>query len=139
MNRVDFQQLLTRKLQVTEVVIAKTETQLRFINKRQMKGLRRVLQERQSLIDELERITETLEADNTGWKMERELQPLLQEIAAKSLRMIQLSEEAVKTAIAERAAMAGELRQMRMKKSVNQTYFRPWQGLAVGRNFSVKG
>lgn len=139
MNRAKVQQCLVRKLQVVEAIIAKTETQMRFVGKRQMKGLWRVLRERQELIDELGQISQTLEQAAGRWQTERDFQPLLKSIKEKSSLMIRLSEQAVEAVKAERCVMAGELRQLRMAKSVNKTYLRPWQGLAVGRNFSAKG
>lgn len=138
MNRKCVQDLLLQQEQVWTEIIAKTQTQLRFIGRREMKGLGRVLRERQHLIDKLSDIRRALLLES-GWDVTREFQLLRQQIGLKEAEAIRLSEQAVQAAREERRQIAAELRQVKVRKTVQHTYFRSWQVQAVGKKFSAQG
>lgn len=129
---------LQRKLHILEQMAAKNETLGRFVRDHKMTGLRRVLRERQTLIDELAAANAEWD-DNPGWKNTPGLTPLLQAIAGKQQEVREHCRQVLQQARAEKARLATELKNTRIQRQIRNRYTNPWTVLLPGRCFNEKG
>jgi hypothetical protein len=127
-----------KKLQILEKIAANTETQYRFIHRREMRGLKRVLRERDALIRELAAINEELSSDQT-WKSMQELTPMLQAISRKEQDIMERGRQVMQEAVAERARIAAELKQSKARRQVENQYLNPWAIVARGSRINQRG
>jgi hypothetical protein len=116
---------LVKNIEILEKIAVKTNTQLRFIQRQEMRGLRRIIQERERLIDELTIIAEILR-NQTGWKNKPQFQPLLQAIRDKQKQILNLSREGIEAAMIERNSLKAKLRQFRVMRNVQNHYVNVW-------------
>lgn len=129
---------LNKKRQILDEIAANTETQGRFIQSRKMKGLKRVLQEREALLLQLVAINEELAGDQT-WKDSQNLAAMIQEIASKQQEIMDRSHQILRQAVAERVCIAEELRKSKIGRQVSSQYVNPWAVMARGRRINEKG
>lgn len=129
---------LNQKMQILEAIAGNTETQYRFIQKRELKGLNRVLRERAALIEALAAINTKL-ANDQAWRRMPAFVSLNQAIAAKEQETINRCSQVMQEAIAEKARIADELRKSRMQRQVRTQYVNPWAIVARGRRINEKG
>ena len=129
---------LTKKRQILEAIAANTETQGRFIQSRKMKGLKRVLKEREALLQELAAVNAEL-ADDQTWKSRQDLAGLIQEIAGRQQEIMERSNQVLQQAVTERACIAAELRKSKIGRQVNNHYVNPWGVMPQGRRINEKG
>lgn len=130
---------LQQKLTILEKISANNETQSRFIDKRKMKGLKRVLRERGQLLEELAAINKQL-TDLQLSNSPRSMSLMIQEIQDKQEQILEHSKQILKQAIAERVSIGQELRESKFSRQVNHRYVNPWGSTVVrGRHFSAKG
>ena len=129
---------LIKKRQILEKIAANTETQCRFIHKREMKGLERVLDEREVLLDGLARINKEL-ANDSAWKNAVALAPMVRDITHQQQELLERSKQVLQEAIAERACIAAELKNNRIRRQVKNGYVNPWASIAGGRLINEKG
>lgn len=129
---------LNKKRQILDEIAANTETQGRFIQSRKMKGLKRVLQEREALLLQLVAVNEELAGDQT-WKDRQNLAAMIQEIASKQQEIMERSHQVLRQAVAERVCIAEELRKSKIGRQVSSQYVNPWAVMARGRRINEKG
>jgi hypothetical protein len=129
---------VTKKEQILDKLAANTETQCRFIHKREMRGLGRVLGERAVLLQELSAVNKKLVNDPT-WKKLPALAPVIREIAHKQQELLERSGQALQEAMAERALIATELKNNKINRQVKNGYVNPWARIAGGRFINEKG
>ncbi|WP_094606097.1 hypothetical protein SPSIL_007670 [Sporomusa silvacetica DSM 10669] len=129
---------LQRKLQILEQIAAKTETLCRFIPDRKMTGIRRVLGERNALIDELAAVNEEI-AGNPAWKSAPGIEPLRQAAASKRREILERSRQVLQQAIEEKACIAAELKNSRIHRQVRNQYVTPYKVMLPGCRFNKKG
>ena len=129
---------LTQKMQILEKIAANTETQCRFIHKREMKGLGRVLKERGVLLEELTALNQELISDQT-WKNVLALAPMAREIARRQQELLKRSRQVLQEAVAERELIAAELRNSKVHRQVKNQYVHPWAIMARGIRINQKG
>lgn len=129
---------LNQKMQVIEKIAVNTEALCRFIHRREMKGLKRTVEERDVLIRKLFTINEEL-SENQTWKSIGELMPMIKEIVQQEQEMIECSRRTIQEALAERASIAAELRSSKAKRQVKSRYTNPWASVAQGMCFNEKG
>jgi len=129
---------LRKKLDILEKIAAKIETQCRFIHKREMRGLRRVLRERDALIDEVLAINLALARD-PAWKSMPALQPLIQDVINRERAIMDRGKQVLQEAVAERACIAAELRQSKVHRQVKNQYVNPWTVVARGSRINERG
>lgn len=129
---------LTAKEQILDQLAVNTETQGRFIQERKLKGLNRLLREREALIQKLMAINEALTSDQS-WKNMPGLLSITQAIAAKQQKVMERSNQVLQQAIAERAAIAAELRKSKLGRQVKSQYVNPWAIMTRGRRINEKG
>ena len=137
MKQLETQECLQRKLTILEKIEAKTETQSRFIAKRDMRGLKRILRERAALLTELAEINQQLELDSKD--KSAELNSLVKTIAAKAQQVLQRSEQVLQQAKLEREKIGNELKSIRNKRRLMKQYLGKWQLCLRGKRFSAKG
>ena len=129
---------LQHKLQLLEQMSAKNETLSRFVRDRKMTGLRRVLRERQALIDELAAVNDKWDS-NPDWKTTPSLTPLFKEAADKQQEVLERCRQVLQQAITEKECIAVELRNSRVQQQINSQYVTPWAVMLPGCRFNKKG
>ena len=129
---------LLKKLQILEKIAVNTEAQCRFIHRREMKGLKRTLGEREVLIQKLNSINIELSSDKT-WKSVQELTLINQEIQYKQRQIMERSSQSIQQATAERTCIAAELKNSKARRQVRRQYTNPWAAVVPGRRFNEKG
>jgi len=129
---------LNKKMKLLEKIAVNTEIQYRFIHERKMKGLGRIVRQRDVLIGELVAVHEELSKDQ-GWKNIPGLRPRLQEIAHKQQAIMERSRQVMGEAVAERVWIAAELRSSKARRQVKSQYKNPWAIVARGRLINEKG
>ncbi len=125
-------------MDILSTIEANTETLSRFVRKRAITGLNRVLRERAVLIDELTVLNGQLISE-TSWKRQPELMVLWQAIGLKQQEILRQSGLVVRQAMAEKADIADEIRQIRVKQQVRSRYVHHWAVLVPGRQINEKG
>ena len=129
---------LRRKLQILEKIAASTATQQRFVERRDMRGLKRVLREREALIGELAAVTAVLTADQS-WQSDAELRPLREAARSREQAVLGQSRQVLQAALAERARIAAELRGSRAERQLQSQYLHPWAIAARGGRINERG
>ncbi len=129
---------VTKKKQILDKLAANTETQCRFIHKREMRGLGRVLGERAVLLQELSAVNKELVSDPT-WKKLPALAPVIRDIAQKQQELLKRSDQVLQEAMAERALIATELKNNKINRQVKNGYVNPWARIAGGRFINENG
>jgi hypothetical protein len=129
---------LTQKMQILEKVAANTETQSRFIHKREMRGLGRVLGEREKLLEELATLNKKLASDPT-WKKMSLLAPMVRDITHKQQELLERSRQVLQEAMTELALIAAELKINKLERQVKNGYVNPWASIAGGRLINERG
>lgn len=126
---------LDRRLAIIEKLAANTRTQRRFIAKRQLTGLRRLLRERDELIGELAAaMEEGLRRDPQGTA---ELAGPLRTLRAREREVLELSAGLLQAAALEKSRVAAELRTLRAGRSLKNHYGEARRN--PGRRLNVKG
>jgi len=129
---------LNQKLQILKQLAANTETQYRFIPRREMNGLGRVLNEREVLLQQLATLNNQLAKDQS-WKKMKILAPLVQDISNQEQRLIERSKEVLQDAMAEQKLIAMELKNSKVQRQVNHQYVNPWTIMGQGGRINTKG
>lgn len=130
---------VTKKQQILEKIVANTETQSRFIHKREMTGLGRVLGERDVLLHELTKLNAVLAKDQT-WKKALSLAPMIGDMTKLEQQLIVRSRQVLQEAVTERALIAAELKSSKLRGQVKSRYVNPWaMTTARGRLFNERG
>lgn len=129
---------LLEKRELLEKIATKTETQCRFIYKREMTGLKRIQRERDALIEGVLAINRELAKDEK-WKNMSGLKPLVEEIQQREQAIINRSEQVLQEAMSERARIAAELRNRKMQRQVKTQYVNPWAVVMRGSRINEKG
>lgn len=129
---------LDKKNEILEKIAANTETQYRFIRKREMRGLQRVLREREALIKELLSINLALSQEK-GWETRQEAVSIMQGMKEKQQEILERSRQVIEEAIAERNYIGMELKSSRVRQQVKNQYMNPWAAVTPGRRFNEKG
>lgn len=129
---------LRKRRNVLEKLAANTEAQCRFIKERKMKGLNRLLRERQTLIRELAGITE-IPVMEKAWGNRPDLAAIQQELSVRQQVILERSQQVLQQAVAERASIAAELRQSKVSRQLANQYVSPWSRMSQGRRINEKG
>lgn len=129
---------LQSKMQVLYKIAANTETQCRFIHKRKMKGLRRALHERDALLEELRAINSEWASNHVSWSDIPGLKPAIQDAANLERSVIERSRQVLQQAIAEKARIASEIRNLRIQGQVKTNYVTPWTIVTRGLRINEK-
>jgi hypothetical protein len=128
---------LHKKNIILEKLLVNTEALCRFIHRREMKGLKRTLGERDVLIRKLFAINEELFSDQT-WKDMQGLTPMIQDITTKQEEIMDRSSQIMQEAVTERISIAAELRASKARRQVKNRYSNPWATIAQGRRINEK-
>ena len=129
---------LTEKLEILEKLIANTERQGRFVQKREMRGLRRILREREELLNTLLTVNRHL-AGNEDWKNSKQLATVRQAVSEKQAQLLKLSSLVITQAIAEKSQIAAELNSSKTAKNLQNRYANPWVTVSQGSRLNAKG
>lgn len=129
---------LKRKKQILEKIAANTETQGRFIQKREMRGLKRMLRERAELIEELVAINAELEKDQS-WNNIPGLAAISQATVEKIQDILERTRQVMQQAVMEKAQIANELRSSKVQRQIKNQYVNPWPGVVQGYRINERG
>ncbi|QJW45451.1 hypothetical protein HA075_06255 [bacterium BFN5] len=116
---------LVKNIEILEKIAVNTNTQLRFIQRQEMRGLRRIIQERECLIGELTIVAEIL-SNQTEWKNKPRFQALLQAVSDKQKQILKLSRDGIEAAMIERNNLKSKLQRFRVMRNVQNRYVNVW-------------
>jgi hypothetical protein len=136
MTRVEYIELLQKKKLLLGQIADNTERQIRFIRNRKMAGLKRLLRERQKLLDEWGQLT-TREEVGREWRDHPVVNELYQQIQKDEQIVLAANALALQVAVKEKNQIAEEMCGNTKVKNIRQVYIGRWyQGLS--RGFSRK-
>lgn len=121
MTDQEIYECLMEKKAILKQIAANTETQLRFIRKLELRGLRRVIQEREKLISDLAAVSACL-ANEPGWESKQAMQFLVQAIAESYQNIMEVSRAALAAGMTERDKLKSKLQRMRTVRSGKNRY-----------------
>lgn len=107
--------------QIIDRLAANTETQLRFFQRLQIKGLKRIFQERELLINELATVKNQLALLNST-DLTEEMMVMLRSNQEKQQRIIEASRQALQAAVNEQAKTKESLQRLRTKRIMQKRY-----------------
>ncbi len=137
MEQREIQEILKRKLEVLEQIRANTETQRYFIRKRELRGLSRMLREREALIQELAGVNQQLERTE-DWRNINGIQPMVQAVTAKEREVFSYCNGVLQEAKSERERIGAELNNLLMRGRLKKQYIVQWKMVAWGNRFNMK-
>lgn len=123
---------------ILEQLLQSAETQSRFLQKRNMKGLWRVQKESDALMAELTDCWDHLRE----FKQAPQNMSVVERIRAVEIKQSEVSKrcrEVMAQALTVKAAVAGELTKQRVTRQISRNYLNPWGLLAKGSRVSEKG
>ncbi|MDF2874087.1 MAG: hypothetical protein K0R22_770 [Sporomusa sp.] len=133
----DIKELLNRKLAIIKKLNTNTETQSRFVRRRELRGLNRLLRERASLIDELVTVSGRLQGGHCQYTTE--LQAMATAIDQAQKAALNACDQVLREALVEHRQIAAELSNIKVLRQAKGRYLQQWTVMAAGANFSVKG
>ncbi|GBG55730.1 hypothetical protein SPFL3102_03045 [Sporomusaceae bacterium FL31] len=137
MTDEEISKYLVKNIEILEKIAVNTNTQLRFIYRQEMRGLRRIIQERECLIGELTIVAELL-SNQTEWENKAQFQPLLQTIRDKQKQILNLSRDGLEAAMTERNKLKAKLQRFRVMRNVQNRYVNVWMP-PFGSRINAKG
>lgn len=129
---------LMKKFGLLSKLAANTETQCRFVHKREMKGLGRILTERDVLMENLAVLERTQQASDSKWQTMPEFEPMLQSIADKEAAILVRSRQVLEAAKLERGRIAAELKSRKAQRQINNQYVNHWMVMVPGAHINKK-
>lgn len=130
---------LAKKLEILEEIRFNTEAQGRFVCKRQLTGLNRLLGERAVLIEKLAAVDSLLNADSS-WRDEGRFAAELRTVEAKQRETLAVCQAVVRQTMTERERIGEELYKSRSVRQAQSHYVRKWQAKDfAGNRLNVKG
>jgi hypothetical protein len=129
---------LQRQLKILEEIKVNTDKQGRFVRRGEMRGLRRLLGERQVLIDELVDLTGKLAGDHPRSYLP-DAEKLRKDIAARKLEIRDSFDKALREAMTARARIGVQLRDIRTGRRLQHQYVSCWTAPEQGSRFNKKG
>lgn len=118
--------LLKRKLAVLDQIAANTEQQGRFVKKQQMTGLRRLLREREALIEELGGIVGALQGKSVP-PDDYEAHSLQKTIKGRQHEILDTCHQVLQTAQLVKAEIFSQLHSTRTTYQLNSRYIYQWE------------
>ncbi|EGO64735.1 hypothetical protein [Acetonema longum] len=137
-DQCEFQAALLKKLELLEKILINTATQSRFVRRREMTGLRRLLRERAALLNELAALNHDLRGNNDR-EMPDEFKPVIRVIEVKQGEILALSDQAMQDAVNEHKRIMAELNNVRMMRRLKNGYDQPAGGIARVSRLNLKG
>lgn len=138
MNREEMRECLASKLAIIEKIGANTATQERFVRRREMRGLRRLLRERAALIDEFGAVCNRLSAER-AWQNSGLFADEMRAIDARQKEIFDECDRVMQLAMAERTRIAAEINNSRLMRQVKSNYVNKWTLAAFSNRLNVKG
>lgn len=137
MDDQDILNLLVRKIETLEKIRINTAIQLRFVRRHEMRGLQRLLNEREKLFSLLNTINKELSSDES-WKNNKEAESLVKDIREKQAEILAINSQILSAALDEKEKIYSELKQIRVRNRIQNVYIRRWYPRG-GTNFNLKG
>lgn len=139
MNKFELKECLTQKRQIMQRILTNNDTQRYFIQRQNMKGLQRLLLERDQLIEEFTAVEVRLKSAADNWQQASEWQAILQIVKEEQFAMLNSCKLVVQEAGAARRQIAAKLREIKAGRLLKNHYEPPWPGTVAGCQLSIKG
>lgn len=139
MNQFELKECLAQKRQIIQRILANNETQRLFIKRQNMKGLQRLLLERDTLIGQLTTVEGKLRNAGGNWRQAAEWKEILQPINQERSALLDSCKLVAQEAIAARLQIADKLREIKAGRLLKDHYAPPWTGMGAGCQLSIKG
>ncbi|QDR79751.1 hypothetical protein [Sporomusa termitida] len=134
----DSKELLGRKLTIIRKLNTNTATQSRFVRRRELRGLNRLLRERAVLIDELVTVNAKLQGDK-HCQYSAELQAMAAAIEKEQKAALTACDQVLREALVEHRQIAAELNNIKVLRQAKGRYLQQWTVMAAGANFNARG
>ena len=128
---------LGRKLLLLDKISANTEVQSRFVRRREMRGLGRLLRERAALIEELAAVNREIEDQGLEGLKTAAAVAQAAAVAAKEREVLAACRRVLEEAVAERSQIAAELNSLRRRRQLQKQYDPPWAGIAAAQGIRL--
>lgn len=138
MSSAEIREFLAEKMAILDKIGINTAVQNKFVRRREMRGLRRLLRERAALIDELGAVTRRLAVDK-GWQGSGLFDDELQAIAARQKEVLDGCDQVLQLAMAERTRIAADINNNRLMRRAKSNYVNKWTIAAFSNRLNVKG
>ena len=136
MTRLEYVELLQQKTILLARITENTERQIRFIRRQAMVGWRRLLREREGLLEKLS-VVVALQQASRQWCEEEEVQEIHRQISQMEEQLLIFNASAMQSAAEGKARIAEKMRGNTQAKDVRKIYIHRWyQG--ISRGFSRK-
>ncbi|CUH96272.1 hypothetical protein P22_2362 [Propionispora sp. 2/2-37] len=122
----EWQEWLSKKQELLEKLAFNANTQCIFVRRREMRGLRRVIRERKTLLEELAAVNRSLHEAGDGI-CQKHFQSVLDAMTVRQSEVLADSTQAIAEARTEREKIATELRQIRLGRNLQRHYVRSWE------------
>jgi len=129
--------LLKRKLAVLDQIAANTEQQGRFVKKQQMTGLRRLLREREALIEELGGIVGALQGKPVP-PDDYEVHSLQKTIKGRQSEILDACRQVLQSAQLVKADIFAQLHSVRTTYQLNSRYIYQWEQPVLRTRINAK-
>ncbi len=140
MNQDKTLECLKKKLEILKKIGTNTEIQIRFVRRREMTGIRRLLREREKLIDELAAVHAQMSECNQKYsRYPAEIASLIHELGDMQQNVLDANTKLLREALCERSRIADDLKNIRLKRNLNNRYVGYWEMTRPGRRFNKKG
>ncbi len=134
----DVEELLHRKLAIIKKLNTNTETQSRFVRRRELKGLNRLLRERAALIDELVTVSDRLKGSGSD-PYPAALRAMATTVEKEQQAALTACDQVLREALVEHKQIAAELNNLKVLRQAKGRYLHQWTVMAAGASFNVKG
>ncbi|MDR3592044.1 MAG: hypothetical protein P4N41_20500 [Negativicutes bacterium] len=131
--------LLRNKLKLLDEIKVNTEKQARFARRGEMRGLRRLLNERAALIDKLLKLDREMTAGAHSPAGQPDLKKLTEAIAARKLEILACWDTALQEAMAARDRVGTRLFDVRTGRRLQHQYVNCWTIPIQGSRFNKRG
>ncbi len=138
MNKDEMRECLARKRAILEKIGANTATQDKFVRRREMRGLRRLLRERAVLIDALGAVCYLLDEER-AWLNSGLFTTELRLLGALQTDILSECDRVLHLAMTERTRIAAEINNSRLMRKAKSNYVHKWTLAAFSNRLNVKG
>ena len=138
MNETEICIFLKQKLEILEHIRSNTELQSRFIDRREMRGLGRLLRERMVWIEQLSSLNVELEQQEHQ-KLTDDIKSVVGSIAAMEKQILHANDQLLQQALGEKKKIAAELHKFRKLRQAKDQYEQPWAVSIQGGQLNMKG
>lgn len=137
MNQQEIDQCLHEKLGILQQIEKNTAILMRFVHRRDMTGMRRLLREQEKLIHALAAVHERM-AD-CARPQGRSAEALCHTVESLQTGVLAAHAKLLEEALGERSKIAADLKNVRLKRNITNRYLGYGAAPRPGRRFNKRG